>query len=50
LRTMARERNVGWRLDYIFVTENLLDLVAEASILSRVTGSDHCPVGIKLSV
>lgn len=50
LRTMARERNVGWRLDYIFVAENLLDLVAEASILSRVTGSDHCPVGIKLSV
>lgn len=50
LRTRARERNVGWRLDYIFVTENLLDLVAEASILSRVTGSDHCPVGIKLSV
>jgi len=50
LRTRARERNVGWRLDYIFITENLLHLVAEASILSRVTGSDHCPVGIKLSV
>ena len=50
LRTRARERNVGWRLDYIFVTEDLLDLVVEANILSRVAGSDHCPVGIKLSV
>ncbi len=50
LRTRARERNIGWRLDYIFVTENLLHSLTEASILSRVIGSDHCPVGIKLSV
>lgn len=49
-RTRARERNVGWRLDYIFVTENLLDSVTEASIRSDVTCSDHCPVGIKLSI
>ena len=48
MRTRARERNIGWRLDYLFVTENLLDLVTEASILSDVKGSDHCPVGIKL--
>lgn len=48
LRTRARERNIGWRLDYFFVTENLLGSVIEASILSDVTGSDHCPVGIKL--
>ena len=50
LRTRGRERNIGWRLDYMFVTENLLDLVTEASILSQVIGSDHCPVGIKLSI
>jgi exodeoxyribonuclease-3 len=50
LRTKARERNIGWRLDYIFVTENLLDSVTEASILLDVTGSDHCPVAIKLSI
>ena len=50
LRTRARERNIGWRLDYFFVTENLLDSVIEASILTDVTGSDHCPVGIKLKV
>jgi len=48
LRTRARERNIGWRLDYFFVTENLLGSVIEARILSDVTGSDHCPVGIKL--
>jgi len=48
LRTRARERNIGWRLDYVFVSENLLDLVVGASILSEVAGSDHCPVGIKL--
>jgi exodeoxyribonuclease-3 len=50
LRTRARERNIGWRLDYFFVTENLLGSVVEASILSNVTGSDHCPVRIKLRV
>ena len=50
LRTRARERNIGWRLDYFFVTENLLGSVIEASILSNVTGSDHCPVRIKLRV
>ena len=49
-RTRARERNIGWRLDYIFVTKNLLDCVTEAGILSHVMGSDHCPVGIKLSI
>jgi len=50
LRTRARERNIGWRLDYFFVTENLLGSVTEASILSHVMGSDHCPVGMKLRV
>lgn len=50
LRTRARERNIGWRLDYFFVSENLLGSVTEASILSKVIGSDHCPVGIKLSL
>jgi exodeoxyribonuclease III len=50
LRTRARERNIGWRLDYFFVTENLSGSVTEASILSDVTGSDHCPVGIKLRI
>jgi len=50
LRTRARERNIGWRLDYFFVSENLLNSIAEASILSGVMGSDHCPVGMKVSI
>ncbi len=47
-RTRARERNVGWRLDYVFVSENMTDRVQEAFILDDVYGSDHCPVGIAL--
>jgi exodeoxyribonuclease-3 len=50
LITRARDRNIGWRLDYFFVTENLLDSISQASILSDVTGSDHCPVEIRLTV
>ncbi|MBE0430480.1 MAG: exodeoxyribonuclease III [Dehalococcoidia bacterium] len=48
LKTRARERNVGWRIDYFFVTENLLELVSDAFIMPEIMGSDHCPVGIKL--
>jgi exodeoxyribonuclease-3 len=48
LKSGARERNVGWRLDYFFVSENLLPSVARAFIMPDVMGSDHCPVGIVL--
>jgi len=48
LKTRARERNVGWRLDYFFVTANLLNSVLKAFIMPEVMGSDHCPVGIIL--
>ena len=44
----ARERNVGWRIDYVFVSEELADRVEDAFILPEVQGSDHCPVGIRL--
>jgi exodeoxyribonuclease-3 len=50
LKTGARERNVGWRLDYFFVSENLLPSVSKAFIMPEVMGSDHCPVGIILKV
>jgi len=50
MRTRARERNVGWRIDYLFVSESLLDSVTGASILPDVMGSDHCPLEIKLLV
>jgi len=48
MRTRARERNVGWRLDYFFVTAELIDSVTRAFIMPYVMGSDHCPVGIEL--
>ncbi len=48
LKSRARERNVGWRIDYFFVSENLKRDVAAAFILADTTGSDHCPVGIRL--
>ncbi|MFC2039645.1 exodeoxyribonuclease III [Chloroflexota bacterium] len=47
-KTRARERNVGWRIDYFFITEGLTDGLKDAFILPEVTGSDHCPVGIVL--
>ena len=46
----ARERNVGWRLDYFFVTEDLKDNIIEAKILPEIMGSDHCPVSLKLKL
>jgi exodeoxyribonuclease III len=45
----ARERNVGWRIDYFYVSESLKRNVLRAFILPEVAGSDHCPVGIELS-
>ncbi len=39
----ARERNVGWRLDYFFISPDLLPAVEAAEIHTEVTGSDHCP-------
>ncbi len=49
-RTFARERNIGWRIDYFFVSEILKNKVTDAFILDQVLGSDHCPVGIKLEI
>ena len=45
----ARKRNVGWRIDYICLSERLLPQVSGASILDQVEGSDHCPVELLLS-
>jgi len=44
----ARERNVGWRIDYFFVAPELKDRVKSAAIHPEVMGSDHCPVSIVL--
>ncbi|OGQ96796.1 MAG: exodeoxyribonuclease III [Deltaproteobacteria bacterium RIFOXYA12_FULL_61_11] len=45
----ARRRNIGWRIDYCCVSGDLKPRVAEASILSEVGGSDHCPVRLVLA-
>ncbi len=42
----AREKNIGWRLDYFIVDEGFMDRVRDAVIYSDVMGSDHCPVGL----
>ncbi len=42
----AREKNVGWRIDYVLVSKGFEQKVKEAFILNEVMGSDHCPVGI----
>lgn len=47
-RSAARERNVGWRIDYFFVNEEFLPHVKKAWILSDATGSDHCPIGLEI--
>ena len=50
MKTRSRERNVGWRIDYFFVSKNLKKNLKSAVILPEVMGSDHCPVGIDLEV
>ena len=48
--TRARERNVGWRLDYFMVSPDLKDRITAAEIHDEVMGSDHCPVSLVLKV
>jgi len=47
-RMKARDRNVGWRIDYFCVSEKFMDKVKSAFIWNDVMGSDHCPVGIEI--
>jgi exodeoxyribonuclease-3 len=51
-RFKARDRNIGWRIDYFFVTRDLIDSgrVKEAFIANDVYGSDHCPVGLVVEI
>ena len=46
----ARERNIGWRIDYFVVSERLMPRVRDSFILNDIMGSDHCPVGISLDI
>lgn len=49
LRTHARARNVGWRLDYCFIHERWLSRVSDAGIAAELTALDHCPMWLKLA-
>ena len=46
----GRSKNVGWRIDYFFVSESMKDKVTGAFIMPDVMGSDHCPIGIDLAI
>jgi exodeoxyribonuclease-3 len=49
-KTFARERNVGWRIDYFFVSEPVLDHVTNTEIHSDIFGSDHCPISLDVDL
>ena len=46
----AREKNVGWRIDYFVVSDRIADKLKDSFILTDVYGSDHCPVGIEIDI
>ena len=46
----AREKNVGWRIDYFLVSQRLMDRVRDSFILQEIMGSDHCPVGLTIEL
>lgn len=48
--TRSRERNVGWRIDYFIISENLKKNITDAFTMPDVMGSDHCPVGINIEI
>lgn len=48
-RMNARDRNVGWRIDYFLISDSFMPRVKDAFILNEVFGSDHCPVGVELN-
>lgn len=49
-RAGAREKNVGWRIDYFLVSKSFISAVNSAFIMPEIMGSDHCPVGIELNI
>ena len=50
MRTYARKRNVGWRIDYFYTSENLKTHLISAKIMPEVFGSDHCPIYLNISL
>jgi exodeoxyribonuclease-3 len=50
MKTFARDRNVGWRIDYFFVSEDLASSLVSTEILDKVFGSDHCPINLTIRI
>jgi exodeoxyribonuclease-3 len=48
MKSFARDRNVGWRIDYFFISKDLKEKVKKAEILDNILGSDHCPILLEL--
>lgn len=48
MKTFARERNVGWRIDYFFASPEMMKSIKSVEILDNILGSDHCPIQITL--
>lgn len=46
----SREKNIGWRIDYFLVSDNLQSKIRESTIYNEVLGSDHCPVGLVIDL
>ena len=46
----AREKNVGWRIDYFIVSKQIENKIKEAKIYQEILGSDHCPVGLEIEI
>ena len=46
----AREKNVGWRIDYFLVSNRIADRITAATIYDQIMGSDHCPVGLEIEL
>ena len=49
-RFFAREKNIGWRIDYFIVSNTLKDKIYKTDILNDIYGSDHCPVLLEINL
>ena len=46
----AREKNIGWRIDYFITSKDIENKIKEATIYPEIYGSDHCPVGLEIEI
>ena len=46
----AREKNVGWRIDYFITSKSISNKIVESTIYSDILGSDHCPIGLEINI